>query len=207
MVIESSRDVFAPIFRQIPQSQWVSSLLPWAAKGHPRPSFTGKYGHSPRVGETFCGQARHFIHGLQPTQKHVECPKNLAKSEPINDTKFGRFTSESLDESQWFPSDHQQTTEPIVTATEMLPLWLGSQIQRPLQKKTKNCERLLVSLNGRIARSMILLKSTFVHTLNVILHHCHSAVFHNFSPGFFKSFPGFFNVFILYILNRNPFGP
>ena len=143
MVIESSLMYLLPFFGTKPQS---SLGIIITTMGSQRPSqaiLLGKYGHSPRVGETFCGQARHFIHGLQPTQgmgkpeKACRMSKTLQNQKPINDTKFGRFTSESLDESQWFPSDHQQTPEPIATATEMLPLWLGSQIQRPLQKKRK----------------------------------------------------------------------
>ena len=113
--------------------------------GSQRPSqaiLLGKYGHSPRVGETFCGQARHFIYGLQPTQGMGKPEKACRMSKPCKirthmTPNLDGFTSESLDESQWFPSDHQQTPEPIATATEMLPLWLGSQIQRPLQKKRK----------------------------------------------------------------------
>lgn len=144
MVIESSLMYLLPFFGTKPQSSMGIIITthgqPKAIPGHHllvsmvippelRIHFVGKPGTSfmdfnpPRVWVSL--------------KKHVEFQKNLAKSEPVNDTKFGRFTSESLDESQWFPSDHQQTPEPIATATEMLPLWLGSQIQRPLQKKRK----------------------------------------------------------------------
>lgn len=62
-------DVFAPIFSEdSPILNGYHHYYHGQPKAIPRPSFTGKYGHSPRVGETFCGQARHFIHGLQPTQ-------------------------------------------------------------------------------------------------------------------------------------------
>lgn len=89
MVIESSLMYLLPFFGTKPQS---SLGIIITTMGSQRPSqaiLLGKYGHSPRVGETFCGQARHFIHGLQPTQgmgkpeKACRMSKTLQNQNPL----------------------------------------------------------------------------------------------------------------------------
>ena len=143
----------------------------------------------PELGRHFVGKPGTSFMDFNPPRvwvslkKHVECPKTLQNQNPSMTPNLDGLLQSHLMRVNGFHLTINRPPNQSQQQPRCFHFGWGLKSSVLCKKKTKNRERLLVSLNGRIARSMILLKSTFLHIRNVRLHHCHSAVFHNCFTG------------------------